>query len=129
MLVLDADTIRVLAPILKLVECLTDAFGTDCAVPMRQVVSVPGGGGDRLFVSMPAFGLDGAGVVKLVTVFPDNSGTGLPTIQASIMVWSDAGAPVAILDGTVVTHLRTGAASALASRYLSRKDSAHLVLI
>jgi alanine dehydrogenase len=37
--------------------------------------------------------------------------------------------PVAILDGTVITHLRTGAASALASTYLSREDSSHLVIL
>jgi ornithine cyclodeaminase/alanine dehydrogenase-like protein (mu-crystallin family) len=44
-------------------------------------------------------------------------------------VFSENGMPVALLDGTVVTHMRTGAVSALASRYLSRKDSAHLLII
>lgn len=33
---------------------------------------------------------------------------------------------MALLDGTIVTQLRTGAASALASKYLSRADSSHL---
>jgi ornithine cyclodeaminase len=44
-------------------------------------------------------------------------------------VFSDSGAPVAVLDGTIVTRLRTAAASALASTFLSRADSTHLVII
>jgi ornithine cyclodeaminase len=78
---------------------------------------------------MPAFNPNGDGVVKIATVFPDNQVRGLPTIQASIVVFSQTGTPVALLDGAVVTRLRTGAASALASNYLSRVDSSHLVII
>lgn len=85
--------------------------------------------GERLLLAMPAFDRDGAGVVKLATVFPDNQSQGMPTIQAAIIVFSERGTPIALLDGTIVTQLRTGAASALASRYLSRADSAHLVII
>src|SRR6185437_704381 len=56
-------------------------------------------------------------------------GRGLPTIQAALVVFSATGTPVALLDGAMVTRLRTGAASALASTYLSRADSAHLLII
>jgi alanine dehydrogenase len=128
MLVLDAAAICSLAPISGLVECLKTAFRTDCFVPTRQVVQLPEGAGERLFVSMPAFAASGAGVVKLATVFARNSSLGRPSIQACIVVFSD-GAPVAVLDGVVVTHLRTAAASALASLYLSKADSKHLVII
>ena len=65
---------------------------------------------------MPAFDVLGGGVVKLSTVYSDNTSMGLPTIQGAIVVFSQAGAPVAILDGAMITRLRTGAASALASR-------------
>lgn len=68
-------------------------------------------------------------MVKLATVFPDNEASGMPTIQGAIVVFSDRGTPIALLDGAIVTKLRTGAASALASTYLSRLNSAHLVLI
>src|SRR6185503_4935706 len=77
----------------------------------------------------PAFDAEGGGVVKLVTVFPDNAQRATATIQAAIVVFSNTGAPVALVDGTAVTQLRTGAASALASKYLSRPDSSHLVVI
>jgi ornithine cyclodeaminase len=77
---------------------------------------------------MPAFDAEGGGVVKLATVFPDNPANELPTIQAAIVVFSKTGAPIALLDGAIVTKLRTGAASALASTYLSREDSARLAM-
>jgi ornithine cyclodeaminase len=129
MLVLNAEDIRALAPMPRLIECLQVAFRVGCVAPARQVAKMPGGSAERLFISMPAFGLKGNAAVKLVTVIPENQAKGLPTIQAAILVFSERGTPVAILDGTVVTYLRTGAASALASRYLSREDSAHLVII
>jgi alanine dehydrogenase len=128
MLVLNAEEISSLAPMPGLIECLQSAFRIECIVPARHVAQMPGGAGERLLLSMPAFGLGGA-VVKLVTVFPDNQARGLPTIQSTIVVFSETGAPIALLDGTIVTLLRTGAASALASKYLSRADSAHLVII
>jgi ornithine cyclodeaminase/alanine dehydrogenase-like protein (mu-crystallin family) len=129
MLVVTAAQAYALAPMPRLIEALRDAFRTGCVAPVRQVASVPGGSGDRIILSMPAFDLDGSGVVKLVTVFPDNRDRFVPTVRAIIVVFSDTGEPVAILDGTTVTQLRTAAASALASTYLSRDDSTHLVII
>jgi ornithine cyclodeaminase len=129
MLMLTAEEIRRLAPIPRLIDSLKDAFRTGCETPLRQVAAVPGGSGARLLISMPAFDASGGGAIKLATVCPDNEANGLPTIQAVIVVFSENGTPVAVLDGTVVTHLRTGAASALASIYLSRPDSSELLLI
>jgi ornithine cyclodeaminase len=93
------------------------------------MASIPGGKGDRLLLYMPAFDAQGCGAIKLATVFPDNRDKKLPTIQAALVVFSETGAPVALLDGAMVTRLRTGAASALASTYLSRDDSAKLLVI
>lgn len=129
MRVFGASEIRSLAPMPRLIECLREAFRDPSASPGRQVTPVPGGRGDRLLLYMPAFDAAGAGAVKLATVFPDNAGSGLPTIQAALVVFSEAGTPVALLDGAMVTRLRTSAASALASTYLSRPDSAHLLVI
>lgn len=129
MLILNAREIRALASMPALVDCLEQAFRSHAEIPPRQVVTVPGGQGDRLFLGMPAFDRDGSGVVKLATVFPDNAGKDVPTIQAAIVVFSNRGTPVALLDGTTITHLRTGAASALASKYLSREDSSQLLVI
>jgi alanine dehydrogenase len=112
----------------RLIDSLADAFAQEWSAPARQVVSVPGGAA-RSFLSMPAFDGRGAGAVKLLSSFPDNPQRGLPAIQGVLVVFSQTGAPIACLDGGMVTRLRTGAASALASKYLSRADSANLLLI
>ncbi len=127
--VLGASEIRALAPMPRLIECLREAFRTPSVTPGRQVTAVPGGRGDRQLLYMPAFDAVGAGAVKLATVFPDNGERGLPTIQGTLVVFSETGTPVALLDGAMVTRLRTSAASALASTYLSRGDSGHLLII
>jgi len=129
MLVLDADQIRALVNMPELIERLRAAFKEGYAAPPRQVVPIPGGAGDRLMLSMPAFAADGSGVVKLVSVFPDNVRRGAPTIQGALVVLSDTGAPVAVMDAAAVTQLRTAAASALASSYLSRADSNRLLVV
>ncbi|HYB31993.1 MAG TPA: ornithine cyclodeaminase family protein [Steroidobacteraceae bacterium] len=129
MLILDAAQIVRLAPMARLVACLEAAFRRDWVVPARQLVELPGRAAQRRFLIMPAFEPGGGGAVKLLSIFGDNAARGLPTIQAAIVVFSDSGAAVAILDGTLVTRLRTGAASAVAAQYLARPDSAHLVLM
>ncbi len=129
MRVFTAEDIRELAPMPQLIECLRRAFAARHSVPQRRVAAIPGGDGDRLLLYMPAFEAEGGGVVKLATVFPDNAPNSRPTIQAAVVVFSRSGAPVAVLDGAAVTRLRTGAASALASTYLSRVDSTHLLIV
>jgi ornithine cyclodeaminase/alanine dehydrogenase-like protein (mu-crystallin family) len=129
MLVLGADQIRAAVSMPNLIECIRAAFQEPVVAPERQVVKIPGGPGSRLFAAMPAFDLQGHGAVKLVTFNPGNRPKGLPTIQAVVVVFSDEGTPLALLEGTMVTRLRTGAASALASTYLSRAESSHLVLL
>ena len=129
MLVLNAEQIRKLAPTPRLVEALKETFRDGRVTTLRTPTSMPGGEGDRLFVSMLAMDRDGGAVIKLLTILPENRPKGLLTVQGAIVVFSKAGLPVATLDGTVVTHLRTGAASALASQYLSRPESSRLVVM
>ncbi len=62
--------------------------------------------------------------VKIVNVHPGNPDRGLPTVMALIILISpETGAPVAIMDGTYLTDIRTGAAGGIAAKYLARKDS------
>lgn len=129
MLILTGPQIHAGVTMPDVIHCIRNAFRTECAVPPRQIVPVPGANGDRLLFMMPAFGLGGAGVVKLSTLFPDNPAKGRPTIQGAIVVFSDSGTPVAVLDGRAITHLRTAAASAVASSYLSRAESAVLLVV
>jgi ornithine cyclodeaminase/alanine dehydrogenase len=62
--------------------------------------------------------------IKIVTQYEENLKHGLPTILASILLNDpENGKPLALMDGTYITATRTGAASAVATKYLARKDS------
>ncbi len=78
--------------------------------------------------TMPSFmeEKDIAGV-KIVNVHPDNRKKGLPTVMAVIVLNStETGSPLAMMDGTHITDMRTGAAGGVATKYLARPDS-HVV--
>ncbi len=84
--------------------------------PVRQMVPVPGR--DAIIAAMPAVGE--AMAVKVVTLFHDNAASGLPTHQAVILLFDrDNGTPLAVLDGRLITEMRTAAASAAAARALA----------
>ncbi|MBU4491027.1 MAG: alanine dehydrogenase [Euryarchaeota archaeon] len=62
--------------------------------------------------------------VKIVNVHPDNPKKGLPTVMALVILNStETGAPIAVMDGTYLTDMRTGAAGGVAVKYLARKNS------
>ncbi|MFZ3383809.1 MAG: alanine dehydrogenase [Candidatus Methanoperedens sp.] len=62
--------------------------------------------------------------VKIVNVHPDNPKIGLPTVMALVILNStETGAPLAIMDGTYLTDMRTGAAGGVAVKYLARKNA------
>src|SRR6266567_3311284 len=88
----------------------------------------PAGG---LLGSMPAY-LPGAEVLetKLVSLFPGNAGTALPTHQAVIVCFDPAtGSPAALMDAEYITEVRTVAGSALSTRLLAREDSRVLAIL
>jgi len=80
---------------------------------------------------MPAYfeSLDIAGV-KIVNSHMNNRKYGLPTVMALIeIVEPKTGKPLAVMDGTLITLFRTGAASAVATKYLANKDSRVLGIV
>lgn len=81
------------------------------------------------FRAMPASG-NGVAILKWVTSFPPNRAKGLPVVVGTILV-SDAttGEWLALVDGTAVTALRTGAAAAVATKALAREDARTVGLI
>ncbi|HUU76564.1 MAG TPA: ornithine cyclodeaminase family protein [Methanoregulaceae archaeon] len=83
------------------------------------------------FRTMPAYipSLDIAGM-KIVNVHPGNRQSGLPTVMAlTIILDIDTGLPLAILNSTDLTDLRTGAAGAVAARYLAPASPATLGIV
>lgn len=127
----DEAAVTAAAPTAELLDAVEAAFrdvaeGRDRS-PLRTHVSLPSG--DLLL--MPGIRQGGTGsTVKIVTVMPGNAARGLPTVQA-VVVWLDAetGEPRAVLDGSTITRMRTGAASGVATRLLAREEASVLGVI
>ncbi len=68
--------------------------------------------------------------VKLVTVFPDNNAKGLASVLGVyVLMDGETGAPLACIDGTVLTLYKTAANSALGARFLAREDAESMVMV
>lgn len=113
----------------SLVEALRHAFRRSVSAPVRHAHVVNESERARLLL-MPAWREGSELGVKLVSVFPGNRERGIPTVSALyVLMDGETGHPVAIIDGEEMTLRRTGAASALASTYLSRPESATLLVV
>ena len=78
---------------------------------------------------MPGY-LPGTLEAKLVAVFPGNHVRGLPSHQALIALFDEeTGAPLCVMDGTVITAARTGATAAVAARALAREGASSLAVL
>ena len=100
-----------------------------CTIPVRMAVGIEEHSGTFLF--MPAYAKQtGAFGTKVVCIFPGNPSRGLSTVQAAYM-FNDptTGEFLALMDGVFLTAIRTGAASAVATKYLARKDASVLGMI
>ncbi|MBD8217686.1 ornithine cyclodeaminase family protein [Microbacterium sp. CFBP 13617] len=97
--------------------------------PGPTSMSTPADSNRFILMSAVSEASDLAGV-KLLADVPDNAGRRLPTQRSMILVVDRVdGSPVALLHGAVPTRVRTAAASAVATRTLSRSDSRTLGLI
>ena len=125
MLVLSREDVERLLDVDLLLERLERAFvelsAGRASVPPRVAAFAPAG----LLAAMPGY-VDGVLAAKLVAVFPDHE----PSHQALIAVFDpETGTPLAVMDGTHVTAVRTGASSAVATRALAREDSRVLAVL
>ncbi|MCX5654803.1 MAG: hypothetical protein NTY65_09175 [Planctomycetota bacterium] len=122
-----ADVVRAL-PMKDAVEAMREAFrqlSTGQAVmPPRTQIETSDPPGDALF--MPSYIPDARRLgVKIVTLFGGNAALGLPRLQALMAVLDAAtGSFLAVMDGTSLTAIRTGAASGVATDLLARPDAA-----
>ncbi|MDY6875290.1 MAG: hypothetical protein SWK90_03680 [Chloroflexota bacterium] len=130
--ILSSEDVRQALPMRQAIETMKGTFAQlstgQADVPLRVALNVPRHNGVTLF--MPAY-LAGNNqmAIKIVSVFNDNPAQGLPLIHALVVVVdATTGIPAAVMDGTYLTALRTGAASGAATDLLARKD-AHVVAI
>lgn len=131
LLLSDRDVTRVmdLASTIRVVEAAFRAMAHgQTAMPPKVYLPLPH---QSDFRAMPAFlSHPPACGVKWVNVHPGNRRRGLPTVMALIVLNDPAtGVPLAVMDGLVITKLRTAAAAAVAARALARRESRTVGLI
>ena len=95
--------------------------------PVRSVIKVDPPGG--FYGMMPALTPEGLGQ-KIVTFYPPNAERGIPTHMATIfLVDPQTGTPLAVMDGTLITEMRTAAVSAAATKLLAPRDAKVLAIL
>lgn len=131
-LILTAEEIKKIITIREVINAVENVFLLQAKkltlMPAKIYLPLKKYHGD--FRAMPAYLGHSAGI-KWVNAHPDNPKKGnLPSVMA-VIIYSDPGTgfPLAIMDGTVITNYRTGAAGAIASKYLARRDTSTLGLI
>ena len=135
-LLLGPDDVGEYADLPAVIEAVADAFAADARgdtiMPAKSYIDLPAYNGD--FRSMPAYVHAGewdAAAVKWVNVHPDNPADhDLPTVLGTL-IYSDpeTAFPLAVMDGTNLTRLRTGAAAAVATDHLAVADADSLGLV
>jgi ornithine cyclodeaminase/alanine dehydrogenase-like protein (mu-crystallin family) len=135
MLVLGYDDVVRLLPMDECIEVMEDALAAlargEMYLPLRFVVKPPDAAG---FIGlMPAYrgGDSPMFALKALNVMPDNPRLhGLDAHQGGVLLSDgESGEPVAFLNASAITEIRTAAVSAVATRALARKDSRELAIL
>ncbi len=96
-------------------------------MPCKIYLDLPEYHGD--FRAMPAY-IDGSAGIKWVSVYPENRKYDLPSVMAVIIYCDPNNSyPLAIMDGTYITSMRTGASGGIAVKYLAREDSSVIGMV
>jgi thiomorpholine-carboxylate dehydrogenase len=108
-------------------KALIDFSAGEVTQPVRQVIAINPPGG--FYGMMPALTPEGLGQ-KIVTFYPPNAEKNLPTHMATILLNDpQTGAPLAVMDGRLITEMRTAAVSAAATKLLGPKDAKVLAIL
>ena len=108
-------------------KALIDFSSGKVTQPVRQVIAVDPPGG--FYGMMPALTREGLGQ-KIVTFYPPNAEKDLPTHMAIILLNDpQTGALLAVMDGRLITEMRTAAVSAAATKLLAPKDAKVLAIL
>ena len=109
-------------------ESALTAFSSGRVIqPVRSMITIEE---DRRYLGiMPAVMPDAMGL-KLVSFYPANAGTAIPTHLAMVLLFRpDTGEPLAVMDGRLITEMRTAAVSAAVTKYLASPQSRVLALL
>jgi len=128
---LDEAAVRSVLRWDELIAAMEDAlaaFSTGRVMqPVRSVLTIEENA--RFFAVMPAVTDDAMGL-KCVTFYPRNEGTALPTHMAIVLLFSpQTGEPLALMDGRLITEMRTAAVSAAVTKRLAAPESRILAIL
>ena len=128
---LDEDDVRRLLKwdeLIPAMEAALAAFSRGRVLqPVRDILTIEEG--KRYVAVMPAIAEEAMGA-KLVSFYPGNAGTGVPTHHALIVLMrTDTGEPLAVMDGRLITEMRTAAVSAAATKHLAAPNARVLALL
>jgi len=128
---LTEDQVRAVLRMEELIPAMERALAEFSAgrvtQPPREMLTIEPHGAH--FGSMPAAGSVGLGA-KLVTLYPGNAARGLPTHAAVIVLFRpETGEPMAIMDGRLITEMRTAAVSAVATKAMAAEDAKVLAIL
>ena len=134
LLILTHAEIEQLLPMRACIEVMAEALTAlacgDVQQPQRMIVRPPDAKGLLALMpvhragSSPIFGL------KAICVFPDNPARGLDAHQGGVLLFDGAtGAPLALMNASAITAIRTAATSGVATHLLARPDAHELALI
>jgi len=129
MIILNAEEVRRVTPMREAIDAMKEAYASlsdgKAVVPLRTRLPIPNS--DALSLFMPAFVHtkdSNALAIKAVSLFPTNPPRGLAYIQAAVLVFDpETGQATALLEGSSLTAIRTGAAGGAAIDVLARRDS------
>ena len=128
---LDESSVRAVLrwdPLIDAMErALAEFSAGEVIQPLRAMITIEES--KRYLGVMPAVAKTAMGL-KMVSFYPGNEGTNVPTHMAMILLFrADTGEPLAVMDGRLITEMRTAAASAAVTRRLASPESRVLALI
>lgn len=132
-LVIDRDEVAALLPMEACVDLMGDTLAALAAgaavVPLRTAMWLPERTG--LLGLMPGYlGTVGVMGIKVVSVMPGNHGTEYDAHQGAVLIFeTERGRPLALVDASEITAIRTAAVSGLATRLLAREDAGDLAIL
>lgn len=127
LLVINAEEVGKLLPMARCIDLMEQAMvaasAGEVAAPQRSAMALTDDSATLLLMPGSAPGLGTYGV-KLLGLHPQNPASGLPAIRGFVALFDHAsGQPLAIIEGSAITAVRTAAASGLATRVLAREDA------
>ena len=133
-LVLTHSEVEQLLPMSECITVMEDALASlsrgEMHQPLRMVVKPPDASG--VIAMMPAYksGAESVFGLKAICVFPGNAAKGKDAHQGGVLLFSgETGEPLALMNASAITEIRTGAVSAVATRLLAREDASKLAII